>query len=212
MPAIRGRIRIDPVMVIAGVLRGHGLRRFPSWSAASYARRGAAVTLLILAVVFCLESSKQAALANTAGAAACCLAGWLLGTIRPSRSGRAVAAHMQRTHDIQRADGDAIEVVKFALVNLSDPEALSASPLASQGKRDVSELQSLLHAAVDEIAKSPNSRDCESGRLLLDYYIKRVGSHGVVMERLYMSRPTFYRRLNRGLWLVARRMDLVASA
>jgi hypothetical protein len=37
--------------------------------------------------------------------------------------------------------------------------------------------------------------------------VKRVGSHEVVMERLHLSRPTFYRRLHRGLVLTAKRLD-----
>jgi hypothetical protein len=34
-----------------------------------------------------------------------------------------------------------------------------------------------------------------------------VGSHEVIMERLHLSRPTFYRRLQRGFALVAERLD-----
>ena len=47
----------------------------------------------------------------------------------------------------------------------------------------------------------------QAGRLLLDYYVKKVGSHEVIMERLHLSRPTFYRRLQRGFQLVAERID-----
>jgi hypothetical protein len=36
---------------------------------------------------------------------------------------------------------------------------------------------------------------------------RRVGSHEVIMERLHLSRPTFYRRLQRGFALVAERLD-----
>ena len=49
--------------------------------------------------------------------------------------------------------------------------------------------------------------DRKAGKLLLDYYVKRVGSHEVIMERLHLSRPTFYRRLQRGFALVAERLD-----
>jgi hypothetical protein len=42
--------------------------------------------------------------------------------------------------------------------------------------------------------------------VLRDYYLKGVGSHAVVAERLHLSRPTFYRRLHSGLELVAERL------
>jgi hypothetical protein len=60
---------------------------------------------------------------------------------------------------------------------------------------------------IAELAVAPGPRDAEAGRLLLDYYVKRVGSHEVIMERLHLSRPTFYRRLQRGFALVAERLD-----
>jgi len=40
---------------------------------------------------------------------------------------------------------------------------------------------------------------------------ERVGSHEVIAERLHLSRPTFYRRLQRGLTLVAERLDELAA-
>jgi DNA invertase Pin-like site-specific DNA recombinase len=60
---------------------------------------------------------------------------------------------------------------------------------------------------ISELASAPGPRDAEAGKLLLDYYVKRVGSHEVIMERLHLSRPTFYRRLQRGFSLVAERLD-----
>jgi hypothetical protein len=39
-----------------------------------------------------------------------------------------------------------------------------------------------------------------------------VGSHELIMERLHMSRPTYYRRLHHGFELVAGRLDLVSVA
>jgi hypothetical protein len=68
-------------------------------------------------------------------------------------------------------------------------------------------LRALLLEVVGELAGSSAPRDSESGHLLFDYYVKRVGSHEVIMERLCLSRPTYYRRLNRGLALVAERLD-----
>jgi hypothetical protein len=58
---------------------------------------------------------------------------------------------------------------------------------------------------IGELAASPGPRD--AGKLPLDYYVKKVGSHEVIMERLHLSRPTFYRRLQRGFALVAERLD-----
>ena len=55
-------------------------------------------------------------------------------------------------------------------------------------------------------------RDAECGRVLLDYYVRRVGSHEVVMERLYLTRPTYYRRLHHGFLLVANRLDELSLA
>ncbi len=70
----------------------------------------------------------------------------------------------------------------------------------------------MLVDVVGELATSSAPRDAESGRLLLDYYVKRVGSHDVVMERLHMSRPTYYRRLHHGYELVASRLDELSLA
>jgi hypothetical protein len=69
------------------------------------------------------------------------------------------------------------------------------------------DLRILLVYVAADVAMSRRPRDAAAGRLLLDYYVKRVGSHEVVMERLHLSRPTFYRRLHRGLVLIAERLD-----
>jgi hypothetical protein len=42
---------------------------------------------------------------------------------------------------------------------------------------------------------------------LLDYYVRKVGSHELIMERLHMTHPTYYRRLQRGFQLIAERLD-----
>jgi hypothetical protein len=64
---------------------------------------------------------------------------------------------------------------------------------------------------VQELVVSPSPRDAEAGRLLLDYYVKKVGSHEVIMERLHLSRPTYYRRLHYGFELVAGRLDKLSE-
>ena len=109
------------------------------------------------------------------------------------------------------------QLVRSALDDLGTPEALARSPLAklpgvSKGGSAAGELRSVLVDVIGELATSPAPRDAECGRVLLDYYVKRVGSHDVVMERLYLSRPTYYRRLHHGFLLVASRLDELSLA
>jgi hypothetical protein len=104
------------------------------------------------------------------------------------------------------------QLVRAALDDLGTPEALGRSPLGqlpgvSHGGSAAADLRSVLVDVIGELAVSPGPRDAEAGKLLLDYYVKRVGSHEVIMERLHLSRPTFYRRLQRGFALVAERLD-----
>jgi hypothetical protein len=103
-------------------------------------------------------------------------------------------------------------LVRAALDDLGTPEALGRSPLAlmpgvTRGGSAATDLRSVLVDVIGELAASPGPRDAEAGKLLLDYYVKKVGSHEVIMERLHLSRPTFYRRLQRGFGLVAERLD-----
>ncbi|MHB8589397.1 MAG: hypothetical protein ACYDA0_11165 [Candidatus Dormibacteraceae bacterium] len=77
----------------------------------------------------------------------------------------------------------------------------------SRGGSAAADLRSVLVDVIGELASSAGPRDAEAGKLLLDYYVKRVGSHEVIMERLHLSRPTFYRRLQRGFARVAERLD-----
>jgi hypothetical protein len=104
------------------------------------------------------------------------------------------------------------QLVRAALDDLGTPEALGRSPLGqlpgvSRGGSVAADLRSVLVDVIGELAVSSGPRDAEAGKLLLDYYVKRVGSHEVIMERLHLSRPTFYRRLQRGFALVAERLD-----
>lgn len=104
------------------------------------------------------------------------------------------------------------QLVRAALDDLGTPEALGRSPLGrlpgiAHGESTAADLRAALIDVISELASSPQPRDAEAGRLLLDYYVKKVGSHEVIMERLHLSRPTFYRRLQRGFALVAERMD-----
>jgi hypothetical protein len=122
----------------------------------------------------------------------------------------AVPAEVRWTRDPQSTIRP--QLVRAALDDLGTPEALARSPLGqlpgvSHGGSVAADLRSVLVDVIGELAASPGPRDAEAGKLLLDYYVKRVGSHEVIMERLHLSRPTFYRRLQRGFGLIAERLD-----
>jgi hypothetical protein len=122
----------------------------------------------------------------------------------------AVPAEMRWTRDPESTIRPLL--VRTALDDLGTPEALGRSPLAqmpgvSRGGSAAADLRSVLVDVIGELATSSGPRDAEAGKLLLDYYVKKVGSHEVIMERLHLSRPTFYRRLQRGFALVAERLD-----
>lgn len=109
------------------------------------------------------------------------------------------------------------QLVHAALDDLGTPEALGRSPLAripGVARGDASaanELRALLIDVIGELAASTAPRDAESGHLLLDYYVKKAGSHELIMERLHLSRPTYYRRLRHGYELVANRIDALST-
>jgi len=109
-------------------------------------------------------------------------------------------------------------LVRGALDDLGTPEALGRSPLAklpgiarSDGGTAAGDLRAALVDVITEIAASTDPRDGEAGKLLMNYYVKRVGSHEVIMERLHLSHPTYYRRLNRGFNLLAEKLDEMAE-
>ena len=109
------------------------------------------------------------------------------------------------------------ESVKHALENLDAPHVLELSPLVESPvistRRSAAELRALLVDVVSELSDSRTRQDAEAGRLLLDYYVKSVGTHEVTMSRLNLSRPTYFRRLKRGHNLVAdqlRRLSVFA--
>jgi hypothetical protein len=108
-------------------------------------------------------------------------------------------------------------IVRGALDDLGTPEALGRSPLAKlagisrDGGTAAGDLRAALIDVITEIAASTDPRDAEAGRLLLNYYVKKVGSHEVIMERLHLSHPTYYRRLNRGFNLIAEKLDEMAE-
>ena len=108
------------------------------------------------------------------------------------------------------------QLVRAALDDLGTPEALGRSPLGKlpgvfRDGNSAADLRAALVDVVSEIAASSNPRDAEAGKVLFDYYVKRVGSHEIIAERLHLTRATFYRRLHRGFQLVAERLDEMAE-
>jgi hypothetical protein len=150
---------------------------------------------------------------------ACTMLCWLLG--RALRAGLPAAVvepylvlsasePVRAKWTLDPANGEEREqLVHRALEDLGTLEALGRSPLMGlPGITSANELRSLLVDMITELATSTAApRDAESGRLLLDYYVRKVGSHEVVMERLHLSRPVYYRRLSRGFGLIAARLD-----
>jgi hypothetical protein len=59
---------------------------------------------------------------------------------------------------------------------------------------------------IDQLVASRDGREREAGQLLVDYYVRRVGSHEVIAERMHLTRATFYRRLHLGLGLLGERL------
>ena len=142
------------------------------------------------------------------------LVSYLAGIRRPPS---VVAAEMWGVRWPQRHVEASPAAVKEALDVLDDVPALAGSSLArlacisAEGPAAGPELRDLLVDVVRELAAARAPRDAEAGQLLVDYYVKRVGSHEVIAERLHLSRPTFYRRLQRGLTLTAERLDELAE-
>src|SRR5262245_2076284 len=107
------------------------------------------------------------------------------------------------------------EHVKRALECLNEPRALDLNPLrrlrVMEHDGTAAELRALLVDVVGELSESRSERDAQAARLLLDYYVRRTGSHEVVMRRNHLSRPTYFRRLQRGYVLVAQQLDIVSD-
>jgi hypothetical protein len=148
------------------------------------------------------------------------VASWMIGRLlraglpgsleAPPAQLAAVAIEVRWTRDPQSTIRP--QLVRAALDDLGTPEALGRSPLGqlpgvSRGGSAAADLRAVLIDVIGELASAPGPRDAEAGKLLLDYYVRKVGSHEVIMERLHLSRPTFYRRLQRGFGLVAERLD-----
>lgn len=107
--------------------------------------------------------------------------------------------------------------VKEALEALPDRQRLAASELCRlpylgrAGADPAAELDDLLRDAARELSTSNVHRDAQAGHLLVEYYVKRSGTHEQIAERLHLSKPTYYHRLQRGCELVAERLERLAS-
>ena len=137
------------------------------------------------------------------------LLGWLSSYLALSYEGRSGSAARPSRGISLVGEPD----VKAALESLHDNHSLDGSPLASLpclvGPPDEAgtELRTVLVEVIKELAASRAPRDAESGRIMLDYYVRRIGSHEVVMDPMHMSKQTYFRRLERGKALVRERLD-----
>jgi hypothetical protein len=212
-----------PVAVVAGIAGdawvAWSARRSGRPSASLCAVTAGAFTLTYMVEMLFLGTSWSVSL-WVGVVTATVVVSWMIGTLlRAGLPGSveaapvqlaAVALEVRWTRDPQSTIRP--QLVRAALDDLGIPEALGRSPLGklpgvSRGGSAAADLRSVLVDVIGELASSPGPRDAEAGKLLLDYYVKRVGSHEVIMERLHLSRPTFYRRLQRGFALVAERLD-----
>ncbi|MGW7105485.1 hypothetical protein ACWGHU_04910 [Streptomyces xanthophaeus] len=111
---------------------------------------------------------------------------------RPSLSGLAGSAPPGR-------DGPA---------RLGDPAALAGSPLLLSCPRlgTPEALSGWLRSAVLELADAQDRADAEAGAILQAYYLGRGRTHHQVARRPHLSRAAYFRRLRRGLALVAARL------
>jgi hypothetical protein len=140
--------------------------------------------------------------------------GWLLShlVVAPARrvSAAALPAESRGPWPVHHVEITA-EEVHAAFEHLGQPGPLAESPLGAlpfltPGKAG-DELREVFIDIVREMAAARAPRDAEAGKILLEYYVKRSGTHEQVMERLHMSRQTYYLRLRRAWPAVAGRLD-----
>jgi hypothetical protein len=148
------------------------------------------------------------------------------GAILVTGLGGLLVSYLAFPPEAGRAGGDAVSLaqpahwpqvtagsVKQALEVLSDNRLLALSPLctlpylARDGGDPAAELADLLRDAARELATSTVFRDAQSGHLLVEYYVKRSGTHEQIAAQLHLSRPNYYRRLQRGCEVLAERLD-----
>jgi hypothetical protein len=129
-------------------------------------------------------------------------------TMTPAPQSTAPPAHWPRVTG---------QSVKEALEALPDRRMMAQASLCKlpylgrDGGDPARELDELLRDAARELAGSTVLRDAQSGLCLVDYYVKRSGTHDQIAERLHLSRPVYYRRLERGIELLAERLESLAA-
>ncbi|WP_407835998.1 hypothetical protein ACE1OC_05525 [Streptomyces sp. DSM 116496] len=98
--------------------------------------------------------------------------------------------------------------VAWALARIRDPRALARSPLlARPGLGAAQALRDWLDNAVLELALADAPADAEAGAILRAYYLSgRPRTHQQAAREVHVSRATYFRRLRRGLGLLAERL------
>ena len=226
----KGHFELLPVPFITGVVAD----TFVAWSSRRPGKPSASLCAVIggtYAIAYMVDLSLRPAGTDwgaslwVGGIVASTLLSWLVGfLLRAGLPGPLIETSVDRPIEPERErwtlDPDSVareQLVRAALDDLGTPEALGRSPLAqlpvvSKGESAAVELRALLIDVIGELAASPSPRDAESGHLLLDYYVKKAGSHELIMERLHLTRPTYYRRLHHGFELMANRLDKLSVA
>ncbi|MCX5195508.1 hypothetical protein OOK31_16615 [Streptomyces sp. NBC_00249] len=103
---------------------------------------------------------------------------------------------------------DTPDAVAWALARIRDPRALARSPLLARPGLDTPQaLRGWLDNAVLELALADAPADAEAGAILRAYYLSgRPRTHHQAAREVHVSRATYFRRLRKGLALLADRL------
>src|SRR5262249_34453412 len=104
------------------------------------------------------------------------------------------------------------ELVKQALEALHRPQELAGVALGHLLglEAETDRLRAVLAEQIEDLAVSEDDRERDAGRLLRDYYLRRLGSQELVAGRLHLTRATFYRRLHLGWMLLGERLTTLS--
>ncbi|MFD7095112.1 hypothetical protein [Streptomyces xanthophaeus] len=129
---------------------------------------------------------------------------------RPRRGGSRPAGHAAGQRPVRPPGPSAVSFgsCRVRAARLGDPAALAGSPLLLSCPRlGTPEARSgWLRSAVPELADAQDRADPEAGTILRAYYLGRGRTQHQVARRPYLSRAAYFRRLRRGLALVAARL------
>lgn len=95
--------------------------------------------------------------------------------------------------------------VRSALDNIHDSTRLARSPLVAL-TATTERLHSFLTEAIADLASAGDQPTAQSGHLLHAYYLRRRTDHLGIANQLHLSRATYFRRLDRGLTILAQRL------